>query len=156
LDLRRQGYSQEQGQAFYRQLNERLKSLPGVRAVTSALVVPLGGDRESMGYRIPGHVRPDGKQTFSIANSIVGPDYFATMGIPMLRGRVLDARDAESGAGPVAVINETMARQFGRNAEAVGQNIQRAGPNTPPLEIIGIARDIKYYSLAEEPRPYVY
>src|SRR6185295_8532458 len=87
LDLRRQGYSQEHGQAFYRQLNERLKSLPGVRAVTSALVVPLGGSKESMGYRIPGHVRPDGKQTFSIANSIVGPDYFATMGIPLLRGR---------------------------------------------------------------------
>src|SRR5262249_36895860 len=54
VDLRRQGYSQEQSQVFYQRLTERLKSLPGVRAVTSALVAPLGTDRESRGYRIPG------------------------------------------------------------------------------------------------------
>jgi macrolide transport system ATP-binding/permease protein len=155
VDLRRHGYSQEQGQAFYRQLHERLKALPGVRAVTSALVVPLGGSKESMGYRIPGHVQPDGRQTFSIANSIVGPDYFATMGIPLSRGRDFDARDAEPGARPVAVINETMARRFWPNADALGQTIQ-LGTRGPVMEIIGIARDIKYYALAESPQPYIY
>src|SRR5262249_32448420 len=53
------------------------------------------------------------------------------------------------------VINETMARRFWPNTDAVGQSIQTGG-NRPPMEIIGIARDIKYYSLAEEPQPYVY
>src|SRR5262245_60267976 len=155
FDLRRHGYSQEQGQAFCRQLIERLKSLPGARGVTFATVVPLGTGRESGGYRIPGHVPPNGARAFSIANNNVWPGYFATMGIPILRGRDFDARDAQPGAGPVAVINETMARRFWPNADAVGQSIQPGG-KSPPMEIIGVARDIKYYSLAEEPQPYVY
>jgi putative ABC transport system permease protein len=153
FDLNRNGYTQEQGQAFYRQLIERLKSLPGARAVTSATIVPLGTGRESRGFRIPGHVQPNGDRYFSIANNNVGPDYFAAMGIPILRGRDFDARDAQPGARPVAVINETMARRFWPNADAVGQSIQ-AGKE--PMEIIGVARDIKYYSLAEEPLPYIY
>jgi len=154
FDLRRHGYSKEQGQAFYRQLIERLKSLPGAGAVTSATVTPLGTGRESQGYSIPGHVTPNGDEMISIGNNVVGPDYFATMGIPMLRGRDFDARDAQSGAGSV-VINETMARRFWPQADAVGQNIQ-VGTDGPMLEVIGVARDIKYYSLAEEPQPYVY
>ena len=155
IDLRRQGYSQEQGQAFYRQLTERLKSLPGVRAVTSALVTPLGTSRESMGFIIPGHISPNGSAFISIANNTVGPDYFAAMGIPLLRGRDFDERDARPGARPVAVINETMARRFWPNGDAVGQSVQTKA-NGPAIEIVGVVRDIKYYSLAEEPRPYVY
>jgi putative ABC transport system permease protein len=77
------------------------------------------------------------------------------MGIPILRGRDFDDRDAQPGARPVAVINETMSRRFWPDADAVGQSIQPGG-NRPPIEIIGVARDIKYYSLAEEPQPYVY
>lgn len=155
IDLRRSGYSKERGRVFYEQLTERLKALPGVEAVTSAMVVPLGTSRESQGFRIPGHTPPNGRTTFSIANNIVGPDYFTALGIPLLRGRDFDARDAQPGAKPVAVINETMARQFWPDGDAVGQNIQD-GTKGPMIEIIGIARDIKYYTLAEEPRPYLY
>jgi len=152
VDLRRQGYGPEQGQAFYRQLMERLKTSPGVRAVTSAVLVPLGVDRESRGFRIPGHMPPNGDTFFSLGHNTVGPDYFATMGIRLLRGRDFDA---QPGARPVAIINETMARSFWPNADAVGQSIHPGG-NSPPIEIIGVARNIKYYSLAEEPQPYVY
>jgi len=155
IDLRRQGYSQEQGQAFHRQLTERLKSLPGVRAATSAVIVPLGTGKESRGVSIPGHVAPDGGAFISIANNVVGSDYFAAMGIPLLRGRDFDERDAQPGARPVTVINETMAKRFWPNREAVGQSIQTSADG-PAIEIVGVVRDIKYYSLAEEPRPYVY
>jgi macrolide transport system ATP-binding/permease protein len=155
IDLLRLGYSPEQSHEFYQRLTERLKSLPGVRGVTSAVLVPLGIGRETRGYRIPGHTPPNGGTFFSIDNNTVGPDYFATMGIPILRGRDFDARDAQPGAPPVVVINETMARRFWPNADAVGQRIDSGGKN-PPIEIIGVARDIKYRSLAEEPRPYVY
>jgi putative ABC transport system permease protein len=92
---------------------------------------------------------------FSIANNVVGPDYFATMGIPVLRGREFDQRDSEAGAKPVVVINETMAKRFWPGQDAVGQHVQMKRDG-PPVEIIGVARDIKYYSLGEEPRPYVY
>src|SRR5262245_12709061 len=155
IDLRRQGYSAEQGQAFHRQLTERLKSLPGVRAVTSAFVLPLGDGRESLGFIIPGHTAPNGSRYISIANNTVGPDYFAAMGIPLLRGRDFDESDAQPGAPQVAVINETMARRFWQNGNAVGQSIQ-TDVKGPAIEIVGVVRDIKYYSLAEEPMPYVY
>jgi len=155
LDLRRHGYSEEQGQDFSRQSIERLKSLPGVNAVTLAAIVPLGTGRETRGYRIPGYVSPNGDSFVSIGYNNVGSDYFTTMGIPILRGRDFDTRDAKSDARPVAIINETMARRFWPNTDAIGQIIQ-SGANTTPMEIIGIARDIKYYSLAEEPQPYVY
>jgi len=154
FDMRRHGYSQEQGQEFYRQLIERVKSLPGAGAVTSATLTPLEIGREAQGYSIPGHVSPNGETLFSIENNVVGPDYFATMEIPLLRGRDFDARDAQPGARSV-IINETMARRFWPQADAVGQNIQY-GTDGPMLEIIGVARDIKYHSLAEEPRPYIY
>jgi predicted permease len=155
FDLLRHGYSQEQGQSFCRQLIEQLRSLPGAHAVTSATIVPLGTGRETRGFRIPGHVQPNGDSFISIGHNNVGPHYFATMGIPILRGRDFDARDAQPGAQSVAIINETMARRFWPDADAVGKSIQPGG-NRPPMEIIGVARDIKYYSLAEEPQPYVY
>ncbi|MCI0486761.1 MAG: FtsX-like permease family protein, partial [Blastocatellia bacterium] len=154
VDLDRHGYSEAQGKEFYRQLTERLRALPGVTSVTSANLVPLGGAREALGYRIAGHEPPPGRTTFSIDTALVGPDYFSTMGIPILRGRGFDDRDEGSGARPVTVINETMARRFWPGEDAIGKNFQIA--EGPFVEIIGIARDIKYYSLGEEPRPYVY
>jgi predicted permease len=77
------------------------------------------------------------------------------MGIPLLRGRDFDERDAQPGAPQVAVINETMARRFWPDGNAVGQSVQTR-TNGPTIEIVGVVRDIKYYSLAEEPMPYVY
>src|SRR5262249_12841223 len=120
IDLRRQGYSKEQGQAFYRRVTERFKSFPRARAGASAVVVPLGEGRESMGYIIPGRVGPNGSRYISIANNSVGSDYFAVMGIPLLRGRDFDERDSQPGARPVAVINETMAQRFWPNGNSVG------------------------------------
>jgi predicted permease len=155
IDLSRNKYSEAQGRAFYRQLTERLKAAPGAREATFAMVVPLGTSRESRGFIIPGHTTPQGSVFFSIANNVVGPDYFAAMGIPVLRGREFDQRDSEAGAKPVVVINETMAKRFWPGQDAVGQHVQMKRDG-PPVEIIGVARDIKYYSLGEEPRPYVY
>ena len=155
LDLRPLRYTEQQGRAFYQQLSERLKALPGVAGVTYAAVVPLGSDRESTGFIIPGQRPPSGSKAFSLANNVVGPDYFNTMGIPIVRGRGFDQHDTEQGARPVVVINETMARRFWPNADALGQFIQVGGTDIRP-EIVGIARDIKYYSLGEPPQAYVY
>jgi len=76
------------------------------------------------------------------------------MRIPILRGRGFDDREGVTGARPVVVINETMSGRFWPGEDAIGKSFQIAGG--PFVEIIGIARDIKYYSLGEEPRPYVY
>src|SRR5437867_1563425 len=155
VSLRRHGFNEERAAAFCKELAGRLQSLPGVESVTWATVVPLGGSRESNSYRIEGHEPPAGRQAFSISSNAVGPGYFSTMGIPIIEGRPLDERDDAPNAKPVIVINETMARRFWPGQSAVGKVIQ-SGTNGPMLEIVGVARDIKYYTLAEDPRPYVY
>jgi putative ABC transport system permease protein len=155
FDLRPLRYDEQKGRAFYQQLTERLKTLPGVEGATFATVVPLGLDRESQGYIIPGHQPPSGRKSFSLANNVTGPDYFRTMGIPLVRGRDFNAHDADAGAPPVVVINETMARQFWPDSDPLGQFIQPGGTDIN-AQIIGVARDIKYYTLAEQPQPYVY
>ena len=155
VDLRRHGYNEERGREFYHQLTQRLKALPGVSAVTMATTVPLDGNRDSVSYRIPGHQPPAGKTGFSIAYNVVGADYCATMGIPVLQGRDFNEQDVQPTAKPVIVINETMARRFWPGENPVGRSIELDGGG-PSLEIIGVARDIKYFSLGEEPRPYIY
>ena len=155
VNLSRNSYSEAQGRAFYRQLTERLNSLPGAREATFANVVPLGMSKESRGYIIPGHQPAPGRSFFSIHSNVVGPEYFSTMGIRLLSGREFDARDGEAGARPVVIINETMAKRFWPDQDPVGRSVQMK-KDGPPIEIIGVARDIKYYSLGEEPMPYVY
>jgi predicted permease len=153
IDLRRHGYTEEQGQAFYRQLLERLRALPGVQGATLAGSVPLGFGQDRMGFNIPGHVEPNGKSTVGIDYNVVGADYFSTMGIPLARGRGFGA-EVQPGSQPVVVINETMANRFWPSENPVGKTIQVAGG--PSVEIIGVARDIKYYTLGESPMAFVY
>jgi ABC-type antimicrobial peptide transport system permease subunit len=85
----------------------------------------------------------------------VGPDYFQAMGIPILQGRGIVDTDTPRSRG-VAVINETMARRYWPAGNAIGQTISLAGGPAIALEIVGVARDIKYYSLDETARPYIY
>jgi predicted permease len=153
VSLRAYGYTDEGSRQFLERLRERLQALPGVESVSSALVVPLGGDEIRQGYQIDGHVSAKGEPFVPIDTNVVGPGYFTTMGIALVRGRALDARpgDAETGV----VVNETMARRFWPGREALGQRLRR-GSDGPELEVIGIARDMKYYTLDEAPLPYVY
>ncbi len=155
LNLQRAGYKPEDRALFYSQLIERIRSLPGVRGVTTAAVVPLGGDREGAGVFIPGVTGPDGKPYVSVPNNVVGYDYFETMGIPIVSGRLFDKDDFRPEALPVAIIGEAMARQFWPGDAAVGKTV-RFAPRGPDVEIVGVVRDIKYYDLLESPRPYIY
>jgi predicted permease len=155
MNLAPYGYDEVSGREFYRELRARLSTTPGVVSVSFAQVIPLGGDADRQGFRVPGHEPSPEDPTIPIDLNIVGPGYFSVMGIPILRGRDFDERDTREGAQPVLVINETMARRFWPGEDPIGQLIQ-IGADGPFTEIIGVARDIKYYSLGEEPRPYVY
>jgi predicted permease len=155
LDTRLRGYDRARAVAYYDALEARLRAIDGVRAVSIASVVPLGGERERRGFLIPGRTAPDGNPMIRIDYNLVGSGYFETMGIPILRGRGFTGEDT-SRSRPVAVINETMARQFWPDGDPIGQRIAIAMTNTGPLEIVGVVRDIKYYAMEEQPRPYVY
>ncbi len=156
VDLNRHGLRGERGRQVFEEVVAALRQQPGVESATYANVVPLGSDRESLGFDIPGHTPPADRKYFSIATCVVGSSYFSTMKIPLLLGREFDKRDAQPNASPVIVINETMARRYWPDKNPVGEVIQMLGTPRIPLQIIGVARDIKYYSLGETPMPYIY
>jgi predicted permease len=150
--LRPYGYTPETAQRFITQLTERVRALPGVRGATVSTVVPLGFGRESLGYRIEGYTRPDGRQYTSVDTNLVGGRYFETLGIPIVRGHGFQPQDEGSFA---AIVNETFARRFWPGQDPIGKGML-LGSKGPRVEVIGVARDITYYSLGDEPRPYVY
>ena len=155
LDLKRFGYPPGRVRAFYDDLTSRLRALPGVDGVTTGFVVPLGYDRERITFRVDGATPPGDPDGFHFDYNLVGPAYFRTLGIPIVEGRGFDERDDAPGAAPVAVVNETLARRLWPGGSALGHTLAPA-PDGPPLRIVGVARDIKYYTLGEDPRPYVY
>jgi putative ABC transport system permease protein len=155
FDMGLQGYDRERCRAFVRQLEQRVAALPGVQSVTFASVTPLGmGADQDMGIVIDGYTPPSGLQDVAINYNVVGANYFQTMGIPLVQGRDFGAQDHEK-APPVAIVNETAARRFWPNQPALGKHV-RYGPGGPEVEVIGVARDIKYITLGEGPTPYLY
>jgi putative ABC transport system permease protein len=144
------GYSEAAQKRFYDDVVARTSAIPGVRAVSLSLVVPLSLHVHEQPVTIEGQETP----TRALPYNLVGPGYFETMGIPIVRGRDFTTADRE-GARDVAVINESMARRFWPNQDPVGRSIRHAsGPES--FEIIGVARDIKYRTLGELPAPFLY
>lgn len=150
FELSRYGYDPPRGQAFFGRLLERVRSLPGTEAVTLTSIVPLGSNRESRAFEIPGYAPPGPDTVVSIAYNIVGPEYFTAMRIPVRQGRAF-TDDDYAGRSHVVIVNETMARRFWPPGDAIGKRLGSSGP-----EIVGIVADSKYYGLGETPRPYVY
>jgi predicted permease len=147
-------FSPEQSREYYEQTTERVRALPGVTDVALAAVVPLGTSSESRGVIIDGYTPPNGRSYVSTANNIVGPGYFAFMGIPIVRGRAFVDSDFAAGAPLVAIVNETMARRYWADGNPLGR-ILRSDPKTT-IEVVGVARDISYYNAGEPPMPYLY
>ena len=105
LDTTAQGYSRERSALFFQQLEERVSALPGVRSASVVTPLPLGIFSSGSEVSVPGTSR-----TVEANRHIVGPRYFETMGIPLLRGR--DFRDIAASSPPVAVINRVMAERL--------------------------------------------
>lgn len=156
FDLSIQGYDEARGKQFYTQLMERARALPGVESVALSRNVLLTGSSMEMGISVEGYEPPAGDQSFDTDFNVVSQKYFSSLGIRILRGRDFDERDRE-GAARVGIINETMARRFWPGEEAVGKRFY-LGPISQgeTVEIIGVARDGKYRTLGEDPRPYFY
>lgn len=155
FDLRLNGYSAERRVQFFRELGDRVAALPSVTAATFTSSLPLGPGNTVRGFWIPGRSEgPDsGLQRADFA--AVAPGYFSTMDIPLRRGREFTARDG-TGAPPVVVINETLARLYWPGEDPLGKRLSMYGPGGPYAEIIGVTRDGKYRTLGEDPRPFVY
>jgi predicted permease len=153
LDVQTFGYDEARGRAFYAQLLDRVRALPGVQSAALADHLPLGQMMRMAGVEIPGVTN----EAVGIELAIVAPGYFDAIGTPLLRGRDFTARDGE-GAPAVVVVNQQMAEKYWPGRDAVGQFItlvEREGKGTR-AQIIGVAKTGKYQSLGEDPKPYFY
>jgi len=156
LDLSSLGYSEAKGRAFYNNLIERTKTLPGVESVSLTSHLPLGGVSWGQPVNIEGHQPPPGESGFEVNTMSVGPEYFKTMGTTILRGREFTTRDTE-GAPPVVVINEEMARRFWPDRDPVGNVVTMdTGNGEKRFEIVGVVKTGKYRTLGEQPRLFLY
>jgi len=145
-------YQETQARAFYRQLADRVEQLPGVRAVTLGQHVPLGLTGTKSDVVVEGYEPARGQRSLSILSNIVDSRYFTVMRIPVVSGRMFDNRDTAS-SFPVAIVNETMAQSYWPHRNPIGGRIQ-IGKQT--LEVVGVAKNIKYRDLSEQPQPFLY
>ena len=154
VNFRRLNLPPDRYPAFKDDLLDRIRAIPGVEAAAIAHEIPLLGWGGASVW-IDG---ADARQAQDTSLSRVGPDYFKTLEIPLLAGRDFDARDRVD-TPPVAVVNETFARQFLNGANPVGHRFWVAAtPGDPDTvyEIVGLVRDTKYEDLREEFVPIAY
>jgi len=153
FNLGMNGYDDDRAGAFRERALDRLRSLPGVTSVTTATRLPFSPDINMSGVRVQGFHTPEEQET-PVDTVGVGEDYFATIGVPIITGRALTRDDLEN-RRRVAVINETLARQYWPTG-AVGQQFYMGGYHTPAWEVVGVSRDHKVRSVGEDPRAYLH
>ena len=154
FDLGLQGYTEEKGRAFQKQLIERTQSVAGVRSVALTSVVPLTLDYSYSTIYVEGQSATGSSDLPLAVPNEISPNYFRTMEIP-LRGRDFTERDNKDEAR-VAIVNETFARRFFPDRDAIGRRFNFSGPDKPYWEVIGVAADGKYNSLGEDPKAAFY
>jgi putative ABC transport system permease protein len=154
VDLRSSGYEERRGRMFYERLIDALQAQPGNESVSLASILPLTMvDSNSLELAVEGRAPRKGEDMRLLVNS-VSPGYLETLRIPLMSGRDFARTDGESSL-PVAIVNETMARRYWRTPDqALGNRIRIARREW--RTIVGVARDIKYARVTEEPRPHVY
>src|SRR6266404_5122905 len=139
---------------YYRQLQQRIGSIPGVTGASFSQHGPVGSGASSSSIIIPGVT--SGKEHFDLHRHIVGPGYFDALGIPNFSGRPLDERD-NAGALKVAVVNQTLAHKAFGDDNPLGK-VLRFGSDAKPrdFQIVGVVGDAKYNDLRKPPPPTAY
>ncbi|HEX8174889.1 MAG TPA: ABC transporter permease [Pyrinomonadaceae bacterium] len=155
LSIPRVKYPEEQQRVnFYQELVGRVRSLPGVTQAAAANFVPMGRSSSSVNFRVDGQPVPlKGKEPLADYR-VVTPDYFEAIGTPLRQGRVFTEQD-KKGSPLVVVISEQLARRYFPAGDALGKRLV-ISEEEGPLEIVGIAADMKNEDLDEEPEVTAY
>jgi putative ABC transport system permease protein len=142
--------------AFFERVVERVRTLPGVQAAGFTSALPLTWEGGSSGFT-PEGVAPRPDVSWDANNRVVSAGYFEAMRIPLRRGRLFRDSDGPD-APPVVIVNETMARKFWPNQDALGKRFKFGGPGdeAPWLRIAGIVGDVRQMRLNEPPRQEMY
>jgi putative ABC transport system permease protein len=137
-------YKPETLEPLFRQIDDRLLQIPGVRMVAPALYAPMTGDSWNDGIRIQGRPEPGAKENMSAGWARVMPGFFETLGTKIILGRPIIEQDTAA-TRKVAVINEAFARKFFKGQNPIGQHF---GPGklkySATYEVVGVVRDMRY------------
>ena len=154
MDVEQLGYSEAQGQAFFDEVDRRVRSIPGVQNVSFAFTIPMGYVRARTAVEAEGQpVDSDGP--LPAGQNMVSSDYFETMGITIVRGRSFERADSGQ-SRPVAVVNQRLADILWPGQDPIGRRFKSPGPDSHWIEVVGVAKTGKYQFLFEDPQPYLY
>jgi putative ABC transport system permease protein len=155
MDVSQQGYDEARGRAFYREVEQRVRTLPGVEDVSYAYSVPFGYYSSGEYIEVEGQPTPPGQRPQAVNYNLVGPDYFTTMGIPILRGRAFSPQDDEKSLR-VVVVNQFMADRLWPNQDPIGKRFRLQGPDSQWLEVVGVSKTGKYTFIFDDPGMYFF
>ncbi|HEX3529608.1 MAG TPA: ABC transporter permease [Thermoanaerobaculia bacterium] len=142
--------------ALYNRVLEEVRDVPGLTSASVSQVPPLGG--WSQGTQVAPHENPEARIPANY--NLVAPDYFATVGIPILQGRPLDRRDRRD-AAPAVVVSQVLARKLWGDGSAVGRLLDvtqppHPGEPGPVFEVVGVTADVRSISPVEPPGSMIY
>ncbi|HKT50275.1 MAG TPA: ABC transporter permease [Candidatus Angelobacter sp.] len=158
LSLPEQKYSKpEQTRLFYKELLDRIRRLPGVDAAGAVTGLPLSQAGWSGTATVDTQAVPVKDTSPEVDQRPATPGYFEAMGIQLVRGRYFDEHDTES-SQPVAIIDETMAKTYWPNEDALGKRIHSGGPQSksPWRTIVGVVDHVRYRTLESPSRTEFY
>jgi len=139
---------------FHRQVMDRIQQLPGVQSVALVRGLPFSGNGATMPITIPDREPPPKGREPEVMVNTATSNYFETIGIPFIKGRLFDDHD-QPNTPPVVIINQTMARKFWPNEDPIGRQVKSV-PDGTVATVIGIVGDAKHYWLEEEQLPQMY
>jgi predicted permease len=154
IDLQSAGYEREQGRVFYRAALDRVRSIPGVQQAALSSRLPFSINWNVEQVVVPGYHQPGDRGTPTL-NARVSAEYFETLGVPLLEGRLFS--DADTPDTPlVLVINETMAHRYWPDESAIGKRVRIRDDAGPLYEVVGIVADYKVQTVGEADKPYMH
>jgi len=154
VDVHQLGYDQAQGKKLYEEFLSRVSALPSVAGATYAYSIPFGSGTLSAGVQPENQTLQPGQSAPQVFYNIVGPTYFQTLSVPILRGRAFALTDTER-APRVVIVSQQMAERFWQGQDAIGKRF-RIGKDSDWLEVVGVSRNAVYVNPALGRVPYFY
>jgi putative ABC transport system permease protein len=142
--------NEDQQLEFYQQIVQSVANVPGVTSVAAISRLPFSGGNSSRTFNRPGSTKTD-----SADIRIATPEYFRTMGIPLVRGRNFNEHDTK-GSALVGIINEQTAKDVFPGEDPIGQFIENYGPKSEKIQVVGVVGNVRHLALETAPRPELY
>jgi putative ABC transport system permease protein len=136
------------------QIEQKVKTLPGVTGVGTVNILPLQPGNTTR-VNVEGEPIPPPGQELEANIRTVSDEYFGTLGVPLVSGRMFDTRDNANGQ-QVVIIGKTMADRMFAGRDPIGRRLKYAGVEAPPISIVGVVADVKITGLDQETRPVIY